>query len=80
MTLVTAGQLSSLKQYRDLDQHSLSRANKHTITVNSVNLNVVLKRVFPERNIDFLSIDVEGPELDIIRGFDFINLCQGTDH
>ena len=71
MTLVTAGQFSSLEEYRDFDHHALIRANRRKLSVPCVNLNVELRKAVPERTVDFLSIDVEGPELDIIRGFDF---------
>jgi len=40
-----------------------------TIEVDIISLNSVLEKFQPEHPIDFVSIDVEGAELDVLRGF-----------
>ena len=40
-----------------------------TIEVDIIPLNSVLEKFQPEHSIDFVSIDVEGAELDVLRGF-----------
>jgi FkbM family methyltransferase len=71
MTLITAGQYSSLTGYQDSDKHSSIRSKGRAVRAKCINLNDELRKIIPSRVIDFLSIDVEGPELDIIKGFDF---------
>lgn len=72
--IVSAGQYSSIETYKDLDKHANTRANRRVINVKTINLNQSLPQLLPDRRIDFMSIDVEGPELDIITGFDFEGL------
>lgn len=43
-----------------------------TVHVNVRTLDWVLNNVIKARNIDFVSIDVEGSELDVLRGFDLL--------
>lgn len=45
----------------------------NTITVHALTLNTILKKHHPEiTGIDILIIDVEGWELDVLRGFDLV--------
>lgn len=69
--IVSAGQYSSIETYRTLDKHAATRAHRRVLDVRTINLNRTLLELIPGRQVDFMSIDVEGPELDIITGFDF---------
>ncbi|MGO4666601.1 FkbM family methyltransferase [Bosea sp. 2RAB26] len=63
--------------------NTLSRAEAHRLereeacpiravtTVDVVPVSEIVATHFPERSLDFLSIDVEGGDADIIAGFDF---------
>jgi FkbM family methyltransferase len=61
MRLAVAGALSNLRQ---------ERSDAPTIDVYVVTLNSVLMEA-GVTNIDFLSVDVEGMEIDVLRGFCF---------
>jgi FkbM family methyltransferase len=69
--LVLAGQLSSIVTYSDRDRHAFRRSQGRKVKVPAVNLTSQILECVPDGLIDFMSIDVEGPELDIIKGFDF---------
>jgi FkbM family methyltransferase len=63
--------LSSLMAFRDRDQHQPLRANAATTTVRTVSLNDLLDRYDAPQYIDFLSVDTEGSECDILQAVDF---------
>jgi FkbM family methyltransferase len=71
LKIVVADQLSSLEGYEDRDLHTPLRQRRTVINVPSVNLNKLLAEYAREKPIDFMSIDTEGSELDILRGMDF---------
>lgn len=72
LSLVIAGQLSSIAGYHNNDKHAESRSGLPTTKVPYINLNRTLIQNIPDGKIDFMSIDTEGSELDIIKGFDFL--------
>ena len=65
------GELSTISSYTDRDMHANSRARAKEYVVETVSLNDLLTQHDAPRDIDFLSIDTEGSELDILTGFDF---------
>ncbi len=64
-------ELSTIKEFRDSDAHKNTRKNYKTYTVNSVSLNDLLEQHKAPKLIDYLSIDTEGSEFDILNAFDF---------
>jgi FkbM family methyltransferase len=67
--VVDAADLSTIQGYGDLDEHSQTRQNHSTIPVRTVTLlDLLIKNDAPEI-IDYLSIDTEGSELDILKHF-----------
>lgn len=64
-------ELSTLKDYRDSDGHSAIREKGEVYLVKTITLNDLLKKYNAPRRIDFMSIDTEGSEWDILKYFDF---------
>jgi FkbM family methyltransferase len=63
--------LSTISEYLDKDLHSLRR-NKHiNYTVETVTLEDLLIENSAPRDINYISIDTEGSEYEILRDFDF---------
>jgi FkbM family methyltransferase len=68
----TIPELASLKAYAGHDLHAAERQkSSETITVESVALTDLLAEHGAPRLIDYLSIDVEGAELDALESLDF---------
>lgn len=64
-------ELSTLAEFADADLHAKARLDGETIRVDSVSLNDLLVEHGAPGTIDYLSIDTEGSELDILSAFDF---------
>jgi FkbM family methyltransferase len=64
-----AATLSTAKIYADADFHS--RSNFKTYPVETISLLDLLEQHHAPQNIDYLSIDTEGSEYDILSAFDF---------
>jgi len=66
-------ELSSLKRTAELDHHAARRtgAGVHAYQVESVSLRDLLTRHGAPRVVDYLSIDTEGSEYEVLRAFDF---------
>lgn len=62
---------STLSAYADKDRHSQRRANGQTYLVRTVSLHDLLTRSNAPRGIDYVSIDTEGSEFDILSHFPF---------
>ena len=71
VNLVSAGYLSTIEEYRFADHHGRKRAARRSIAVKTVSLWDLLERNNAPRTIDFLSIDTEGSELEILKAFPF---------
>ena len=72
LELTVAGPVSSLKKYEAGDEHAGTRRRLGVpLQVEGLNLTNIMKDKLPGRRIDFMSIDVEGAELDILRKFPF---------
>ena len=65
------GELSTLEQFSTRDQHSDARKNAKNYQVDTVSLDDLLKHHNAPKQIDYMSVDTEGSELDILREFDF---------
>ncbi|HYC48196.1 MAG TPA: FkbM family methyltransferase [Burkholderiales bacterium] len=65
-------ELSSIAEFAQDDYQAAQRAvDATTISVDTVSLNDLLAEHGAPRDIDYLSIDTEGSELDILAAFDF---------
>lgn len=64
-------ELSTVKDYSDCDHHRKSRVvdNEYTVTTKSL-LDLLSEHGAPTQ-IDYLSIDTEGTEFEILKAFDF---------
>ena len=68
---IEAGYLSTAERYRDADYHATARARGSTRRVETISLLDLLRRHGAPPVIDFLSIDTEGSELEILEAFPF---------
>jgi FkbM family methyltransferase len=64
-------ELSTLEQFSGLDMHAESRASGLRYPVETISLHDLLVTHQAPRDIDYLSIDTEGSELDILTAFDW---------
>ena len=68
-------ELSTIKGYENLDNHIKVRENNSQYKVQSVSLNDLLIEYDAPKTVDYISLDTEGSELDILEAFDFENWC-----
>lgn len=68
---VDAALLSTIKNYSDCDKHTLSRQKGKFYSVNTISLEDLLTKHKAPKNIDYLSIDTEGSEYEILKNFNF---------
>lgn len=64
-------EVSTLTAYRDADAHRMSRQKGRTYDVTTVSLADLLQSHGAPTRIDYLSIDTEGSEYDILAAHDF---------
>lgn len=69
--------LSTITDFRDFDMHTGERALGIEYEVNTISLDDLLTLHFPNQKIDFISIDTEGTELDILTNFNFSRFSIG---
>jgi len=62
---------STISSFRDNDSNGGIRENRTTYDVDTISLNDLLKKHNAPKKIDYLSIDTEGSEFDILNNFDF---------
>lgn len=72
------GELSTIKSFARSEENFSSKGNVQArlqkyekIKVNTISLNDVCAENFSGKTIDYMSVDTEGSELDILRNFDF---------
>ena len=70
-TEASEGKLSSLTEFSQNDTHALKRNDAKTYTVETISLKDLLKSHNAPINIDYLSIDTEGSEFEILQNFVF---------
>ena len=67
---VDVAELSTIQTYSDTDLHKERKSGK-TYDVKTISLNDLLAKYNAPKQIDYLSIDTEGSEFEILRNFDF---------
>ena len=68
---VDEAELSTISSYSDTDLHKEARKQGKSYEVATISLNDLLKKYNAPKNIDYLSIDTEGSEYEILSHFDF---------
>lgn len=68
---IGAPELSTLAMKVEADSHALARQREERYTVTTISLEDLLRRFDAPRAIDYLSIDTEGSELEILSSFNF---------
>lgn len=63
--------LSTIKQFNNSDRHKKRRTDGKSYQVNSISLVDLLDKYDAPKNIDYLSVDTEGSEYEILSNFDF---------
>lgn len=64
-------ELSTIDNYSDCDKHSNTREAGEKYQVETISLTDLLSKYDAPREIDYLSIDTEGSEFDILSNFEF---------
>jgi FkbM family methyltransferase len=64
-------ELSTIQDFNSLDMHHDSRKYGRTYQVDTISLLDLLKKHNAPKVIDYLSLDTEGSELEILEAFDF---------
>lgn len=67
--LTDAPDLSTIKGFGLDDEHASKRQTNKTLTVNTISLTDLLKKYDAPNVIDYLSLDTEGSEYDILLAF-----------
>ena len=68
---VDVAELSTINAYSRTDSHKKKRNQGKTYDVKTISLNELLVKYNAPHRIDYLSIDTEGSEFEILRHFDF---------
>jgi len=68
-----APELSTLDSFSNSDMHIDFRKNGNKYEVSTISLNDLLEKYKAPRDIDYLSIDTEGSEFEILNSFNFDN-------
>lgn len=68
---VENAELSTIGKYSEIDFHKVKRKKLINYNVNTISLIDMLKKYDAPKNIDYLSIDTEGSEYEILKNFDF---------
>jgi FkbM family methyltransferase len=68
---VSIGELSTIDTFSNSDMHSITRDRGLIYDVKTISLNDLLEKYNAPKSIDYLSIDTEGSEFEILSGFDF---------
>ena len=71
LEFVDVADLSTLKKFSDSDMHSNARKNKSTFFVETISLTDMLIKHKAPPLIDYLSIDTEGSEFEILSAHNF---------
>ncbi len=66
-----SNQLSTISTFVDADSHSAARKKARKYSVDTVSLMDLLIEHDAPKHIDYLSVDTEGSEFEILKAFDF---------
>lgn len=69
--IVDDAEFSTISHFNDRDEHSAKRKHGTSYEVNTISLFDLLERHNAPQKIDYLSIDTEGSEFEILNNFDF---------
>lgn len=72
-----SAELSTISNFKNLDLHANVRIKKRNYNVRSISLLDLLARHQAPYRIDYLSIDTEGSEYEILKNFEFSNYSIG---
>jgi FkbM family methyltransferase len=75
---VAISELSTISSYSDKDGHAKVRKKGKTYNVKTISLNDLLLKYKAPKYIDYLSIDTEGSEYEILSNFDFSQYTFGV--
>ncbi|WP_020399070.1 FkbM family methyltransferase [Kordiimonas gwangyangensis] len=64
-------ELSSIDHFADADSHAKDRREGHNYEVETISLMDLLEKYDAPKRIDYLSVDTEGSEFEILQAFDF---------
>jgi FkbM family methyltransferase len=70
-------ELSTLNSFSDKDEHKLNRESGKKYQVQTISLKDLLLKYNAPKYIDYLSIDTEGSEYEILSAFDFSDFSFG---
>ena len=73
-----SAELSTLQEHKNSDSHFESRQNSKFYKVQSISLFDLLQKYSAPNFIEYLSIDTEGSEYEILRSFDFTKYKFGV--
>jgi FkbM family methyltransferase len=68
---VNAAELSTIDTFSSVDEHATTRTSGTKYPVNTISLLDLLRKYDAPKVIDYLSIDTEGSEFEILNAFDF---------
>ena len=71
LTFNEVGELSTIDDFSNSDLHAKARVNGKKYKVKTISLEDLLDKYNAPKIIDYLSIDTEGSELDILSSFNF---------
>lgn len=72
---VVLGELSTINSFSSTDFHRETRKAGRTYDVETISLNDLLAKHNAPQLVDYLSIDTEGSEFEILSSFDFSRHC-----
>ena len=64
-------ELSTIKGYEMLDKHNRDLNNSLIYDIETISLQDIIEKHLPHKEIDYLSIDTEGSEYQILKNIDF---------
>jgi len=75
---VAIAELSTINSFSDTDSHKETRKEGKIYDVTTISLNDLLIKYNAPKHIDYLSIDTEGSEYEILSNFDFSQYTFGV--